>query len=296
MKTYVIEVTATALSSICHNAGEVNGNIMQLRRERFVSDGVPIDVPVISGNALRGKLRDVAASELLTGETGEKIKVDADTFNLLFSGGSLESVGNSALNINTVRKLRQDIPLLSLFGCSIGNIILPGKLDIGKMIPICKETKNFIPSRFFKGDEATIWNYCQVEMYTRKDDVKDENKREFICESELEQAKGMQMIYHIETIAAGTRFYWRICLRDTTDTETGVFLNLLNSWGQQSAQVGGNARVGHGIMKIEVSDTHVIDSDIDFKDDDFVRYSEIANTSKIDMRAYLEEHKNIMYG
>ena len=36
MKTFVLEGTCTALSSISHNGGEKNGTIVQLRREKFV--------------------------------------------------------------------------------------------------------------------------------------------------------------------------------------------------------------------------------------------------------------------
>ena len=95
MKTYIIEAKVTALSSISHNGGERNGVVIQLRREKFVQPkGRVADVPVISGNSSRGKMRDMAAVDILTKEDYTKIKVELESHNLLFSGGSLESVGN----------------------------------------------------------------------------------------------------------------------------------------------------------------------------------------------------------
>lgn len=292
MKTFVLEGVCTAISSISHNGGEKNGTIVQLRREKFVQPkGNVVEIPVISGNSIRGKLRDLAAIDILTKKDGSKVQVDADSFNLLFSGGSLESVGEKNLDIEKVRQLRKDIPMLSVLGCSIGNVILPGKVDIGKMIPICKETLHLIPEKFHGTEEIkTIWEYCQVEMNTRKDDTKDENKREFIKPEYLtNELRGGQMMYHIETLVPGTRFYWKVCLRDTTDVETGAFLSILQSWANQSSQVGGNGRVGHGRLKVDLTETSVIDSEIEFKNSDFVTYIDKAKEAKKDVTGYFEK-------
>lgn len=292
MKTYILEGTCTALSSISHNGGEKNGTIVQLRREKFVQPkGNVVEIPVISGNSIRGKLRDLAAIDILTKKDGIKVQVDADTFNLLFSGGSLESVGEKNLDIEKVRQLRKDIPMISVLGCSIGNVILPGKVDIGKMIPICKETLHLIPEKFHGTEEIkTIWEYCQVEMSTRKDDTKDENKREFIKPEFLtDELRGGQMMYHIETLVTGTRFYWKVCLRDTTDIETGAFLSTLQSWANQSSQVGGNGRVGHGRLKIELTETSVVDSEMEFTNSDFVTYIDKAKEAKKDVTEFFEK-------
>jgi len=291
MKTFVLEGVCTALSSISHNGGERNGTIVQLRREKFVQPkGNVVEIPVVSGNSIRGKIRDLAAIDILTKNDGLKVQVDADNFNLLFSGGSLESTVGKQLDIEKVRKMRKDIPMLSVLGCSIGNVILPGKVDIGKMIPICKQTLHLIPEKFHGTEEIkTIWEYCQVEMNTRKDDTKDENKREFIKKEALtDDLRGGQMMYHTETLVAGTRFYWKICLRDTTDIETGAFLSILQSWSNQSSQVGGNGRVGHGRLKVDLTETSVIDSEMEFTNSDFVTYIDKAKDAKKDVTDYFE--------
>lgn len=292
MKTYVLEGIVTAISSITHNGGEKNGVVTQLRREKFVQpNGKVVEVPVISGNSIRGKMRDIAAIEVLTKETGEKIKVDGGTFNLLFTGGSLESTGGEGINIEKVRQLRKDIPMLSVLGGSVGNLIIPGKLDMGKLVPICKETKHLIPEKFHGSEDLkSIWEYCQVEMNTRKDDAKDENMNQFIDEDgKKSTGTPVQMMYQVETLAAGTRFYWKICLRDTNDLETGAFLQTLQSWSEQASQVGGNGRVGHGALKLELKETKLIDSDLSFENSDFVKFVDMYKGSKKDLSAYFEK-------
>lgn len=293
MKTYILEGIVTATSSITHNGGEKNGTVTQLRREKFVQpNGRIIEIPVISGNSIRGKIRDLAAIEILTTAKGEKIQVDADSFNLLFTGGSLESTGDSGINLEKVRQMRKDMPMLSVLGGSVGNVILPGKVEIGKLIPIAKETLHLIPDKYhdaYSEAPKSIWEYCQLEMYTRKDDTKDEIKREFIDPEALPKEKPVQMKYDTETIAAGTKFYWRVVLKDTTEIETGAFLKTLNTWAEQNSQVGGNGRVGHGGLKLEVKETKVIDSDLDFKNSEFVKYIDSYNKAKPDVTGYFEK-------
>ena len=97
------------------------------------------------------------------------------------------------------------------------------------------------------------------------------------------------MMYHTETIAAGTRFYWQICLRDTTDIETGAVLAILQKWLSGFSQVGGNARVGHGKLKVEFEEPRVVDSDVKFTNSDFVTYINKAEDAKKDVTSLFEK-------
>lgn len=293
MKTYILEGIVTALSSITHNGGERNGIVIQLRREKFVQPtGKAVEVPVISGNSVRGIFRDISAKEILQTPEGNLVAVDAASFNFLFSGGSLESTGGNDLKIDKIRQLRKDIPMVSVLGGSVGNVILPGKVNIGKLIPICKETAHLIPEKYHgEGELRTVWEYCQEEMYTRKDDSKDENLREYMNEEARagEGKKKLQMMYHTETLAAGTRFFWRICLMDTTDKETGAFLHTMQKWTELSSQIGGNGRVGHGAVRVELKETQVLDSELDFHNEDFVRFIGEYENNKADVGKYFEK-------
>src|SRR5690606_7055718 len=117
---------------------------------------------------------------------------------------------------------------------------------IDKLIPICQETFHILPERFITGDEVSVWDYCQMEAYTRKDDEKDERLR-YLIESgqrrqlellaaeertrrgdlELDVAadtgQKQQMRYHVETLAAGTKFFWSVVLDDVTPLEFDAF-------------------------------------------------------------------------
>jgi CRISPR type IV-associated protein Csf2 len=156
MRTILWEGTVTALSSIAHSGGQTFGISTKLRREKFVQpDGRVEEIPVISGNSLRGLLRDRGMLHMCKAlgygvreETGEVMGLSLPAFHFLFSGGALTSQGDKTIDIGYARRLRELIPLVGVFGGAVGNVILPGKLKVGKLIPICAETAHVLPERF----------------------------------------------------------------------------------------------------------------------------------------------------
>jgi len=282
MRTYILEGVVTALSSISHNGGERNGTITQLRREKFVQpDGRVAKVPVISGNAIRGILRDKGMFNMLhhigygvNSETGEVTGLPLNAFYFLFSGGALTSTGAEGINIEHFRSMRETIPLIALFGGAVGNVIMPGKMKIGKLIPICNETAHLIPERFVPETIQTIWEYCQTEMYTRRDDEKNDRVRMLISKPQLTEGSGsvpeekkcapQQMKYDIETLAAGTQFFWRVVLEDVSDVEFEAFLATILEFSK-SPNIGGKGAVGHGEISIKLSKWIEIDSRVNLQ-------------------------------
>jgi len=283
MRTLVFEGTMTALTSISH-IGNTHGIHSKLRREKVAQpDGTVEEVPIISGNSLRGILRDRGMLHMLrclgygvNDETGEVNGLPLPAFYFLFSGGSLTSKGGRGLDVDEARRWRDLIPLVAIFGGAMGNQIMPGKVKIGKAIPICAETAHLIPERFVNGNEPqSIWELCQEEAYTRRDDEKSEKLRQLIAPEVrgLLEAKAkdgrkkrgtdedvrssdeqkQQMRYYVETIAAGTHLYWDITLDDVTDVEFEAFCVTLAEFAR-FPYIGGKSGVGHGKITVHFDD------------------------------------------
>src|SRR3990172_4146235 len=187
MQTLVFEGTMTALTSISH-IGDSHGVNSKLRREKVIQpNGSVEEIPIISGNALRGILRDRGMLHMLkllgygvNDETGEVKGLSLSAFYFLFSGGALtKDLGNRGLDVDEARRWRGLIPLVAVFGGAMGNQIMPGKAKIGKAIPICTETAHIIPERYLGGVDS-VWELCQEEAYTRRDDEKNDNLRQLI--------------------------------------------------------------------------------------------------------------------
>lgn len=272
MKTYQLDGIVTALSSISHGGGEMNGITAQLRREKFVQpDGTVERIPIISGNSFRGVLRDIGMFQMLRmlgyGVNEEKKQVEGlslQAFYFLFSGGALVSTGSGGLDIDYFRKMKATVPLIGLFGGAAGNAIMPGKIKIGKLIPIANETLHLLPEKYRLPSTESVWDYCQEEMYTRKDDEKNDRLRQMLpggSDAPTVKSKGapQQMKYHVETLAAGTKFYWRLILEDVSEVEFEAFLSTLFEFSKRPF-LGGKSAVGHGEIAINLENWIEIDS------------------------------------
>ena len=280
MKTLVFEGQMTLLTS-CSHIGESYGINSKLRREKIIQpDGSVEEVPIISGNSIRGILRDRGMLHMLrtlgygvNEESGEVQGLSLAAFYFLFSGGALTKISGRGLDVDEARRWRDLIPLVAIFGGAMGNQILSGKCKIGKGIPICSETSHLIPERFVDGNELkSIWDLCQEEAYTRRDDEKNEKLRQLIApqvrglledKARAQRAKTgtredvaeetgqrQQMRYYVETLAAGTRLFWEVTLDDVTDLEFEAFAICLAEFAR-FPYIGGKSGVGHGKVSIK---------------------------------------------
>ena len=275
---YQFEGTVTALSSVSH-IGEVHGINAKLRREKLVTPHGIEEVPVISGNSVRGQLRDAGMLYMcrrlgygVEEETGKVRGLSLPAFHFLFSGGSLTKLGDRGLDIDAAREIRRLIPLVSVFGGAMGNQIMEGKLTMGKLYPLCEETSLIVPERFARKD-VSIWEMLQEESYTRRDDEKSENLRQLIApevralleasaaekrarsragadDVDEDVGQHQQMRYYVETFAAGTEFYWEILLQDVTQVEYEAFLSALVEFSRRPF-IGGMGRVGMGKIAVK---------------------------------------------
>jgi CRISPR type IV-associated protein Csf2 len=286
MQTYVFDGTLTALSSITHNGGQSFGINAKLRREKFVQPNGTVEaVPVISGNAIRGTLRDRGMLHMCRAlgygepdDDGRPRGLSLAAFYFLFSGGALSSTGGRGIDLDMQRRLQSLIPLTSIFGGAVGNQIMPGKIKIGKALPICHETAHLLPESFAVRSKASVWDYLQEEMYTRTDDAKDERKHPLLsgetrkalddgrrmaalkkAEPVEETGAKQQMRYYVETFAAGTPFYWRIVLDDVTPLEFEAFAATLAEFSKMP-YLGGKSAVGLGEVAIRFDSWLTIDS------------------------------------
>lgn len=253
MRTLILEGIVRAKTQIAHNGGEINGNIAAFRRFKVVQpSGKVVEIPHVSGNSVRGKLRDVSAKQmldLLGGDDGPQ-KVDLKVFQLLFSGGSLGD-GNNADDIEKYRQMRENLVHVSLFGGAWGNAILSGKMKINPLIPIAKETAHIIPEKWHGDTELpSIFTYLQLEMFTRKENSNEAEFQPYIERDEETTYSTSQMIYHVETISAGTPFYWKAVLEDVTPEEFDFFLSVVQKF-QQIPVLGGKGATGFGQVEFE---------------------------------------------
>jgi len=240
-----IEGTITALSPIVHGGNEKTGATVLLRREKFIIDGKPVDVPMVSGNAIRGYLRRLVMADFL-----KQVDYAPDIskkgglrlYHALFTGGLLETVDASSsgvIDIEFKKKVVSLIPPAVMFGFSFGNQTIESKLKVGKAIPIAKELAPFLPDRF--KPERSFYELITTAFQTRKDDLKAGREKG-------EQA--VQMIIEYEAFAAGTQFYHKFMIEDPTPLDEALFARMLELW-EAKPFIGGKSSIGFGEIKFD---------------------------------------------
>lgn len=143
-----MKIKVIAKSPISHGAftdGIDMGNIMEFRRMPIVIDGKPAMIPVISGNALRGKMRRLLAREFFAKLDIRNIfdeKEQDKLYAILGNGGALGRESDKGVDVNAIRELRSKFPLLSVFGGACYKYILQGMFNCGFLILNCLEANN----------------------------------------------------------------------------------------------------------------------------------------------------------
>jgi len=241
MRVDIVRGYIIALSPI-HTAGdEKTGSESLLRRLSYVIDGKRVEIPVLSGNAIRGILRRELMADMLM-RIGYNL-TSAKIYHMLFSGGMLETVdekSSGAIDIGLKRKIRQTIPPIAVLGSSLGNQIFEGKLKVNMALPICKELADFLPDDIEIKPETSFYEFLDWTFTTRRDDLREQR-------AEGEQAT--QMMVNFEVFAPGTPFYHEFILNDASEVERAVLVRMLNLW-HQKPYIGGKSAIGLGKLKL----------------------------------------------
>lgn len=247
MSVFRIEGYITAQSPIHHGGDEKAGNQSLIRRQAYIVDNSVIEIPVISGNAIRGVLRRMIWDDLLerVGYTLANMKI----YHMLFTGGILEAVDSKdsgLIDIDMKKRLRAELPPLAVLGTALGNQMFEGKLKCAIAQPICSELKEFLPDDLPVQPTTSIYELVSFDFMTRLDDIK---------EARQEGEAAHQMLMSFEVINPGTIFVHSFALDNPNDVEKAVLARALNLW-REHPWVGGKSGVGYGTVKLnyELSD------------------------------------------
>lgn len=210
-----------------------------------------------NGNAWRGALRDLSAIYML--EALGNLRVPLPTFHLFFSGGAIG--GEQKTDIAAVRKMRETIPHLSLFGGGVCNQIVAGKMRVSSLLPLCAEAIPALPERLQQKAQAVKYSTITHEQdFTRKDDAKDVRLEKYLIPNTDELLKGKkkgatevstQMRMTAELVNTGVELYGEIDLMDITEVELGNVTAALHLFGR-SPVLGGQSNKGHGRVNLDI--------------------------------------------
>lgn len=264
--------TITATSSISHG-GETRGTVSLLRRERIMREGRAIQVPVISGNAVRGRLRRTA-EELFREVVRYEGEIPLAAAHILRSGGSLAK-SREPLTGARLRAARELILPLAVFGGVSGRTI-EGALQVGKLMPHLAETRHLTGV-----DGPSAFDAVQLETYTRVDETAsagmqaldidavplhadgtvDIDELGAVSGQDARDEDGKPMVMRIETFPAGSTFSSWFSLRHATAAQTAFFSDVLERFARDG-RLGGRSAIGLGTFTADLVPAPVLPGDL----------------------------------
>ena len=240
------EATVSATSSIAHG-GEALGAVTYLRRERYLSQEGLIDVPIISGNAWRGLLRRTAA-DIWWDAVGQP-KLTLAVMHAIWAGGALAKSSGSPITGGRVQEVRQVCPVIGLFGASGGGRILDGALQVGKMVPVCMETRDMLAREFSEESSLpSLWDITQIEYLSKFASVLEH--RDAVVEDAATSDSLPPARFGVETFVAGTRFSTWLAGQWLTPVEMSFLIDVVRQYSA-AARVGGYQRMGLGSITFD---------------------------------------------
>src|SRR5690625_2682031 len=215
-----------------------------------------VEVPAISGNSIRHLWRESLVDVTLHTLGLKRKDLQRNILETLISGGGMEA-RDAVKNIDEEEKqekektrkkaiqpsvpilvrdretLRSAMPILSLFGCSYGNRMLPGLVKVGWAIPALKQTEHItnVESSIPYSEDITSF-----QMMTRHDSMKDDFNEDY---------KSRQSIYYMEVVSAGIPFFHEYSIGLSTPIERSAMQIAINSF-KQNPYLGGKSSIGHG--------------------------------------------------
>jgi hypothetical protein len=203
--------------------------------------GEEYQVPFVSGNSLKHQIRAGAVRHALAAMAVPDGVLPRPVVQLLFSGGNLQSGGNS-VNVARARRVARLFPALSLCGYAAGNWMERSKMRCGLLELVCRENGWLLPPSL-RGHPCaglSAYDFRGEEFGTRHSPLRQPQASRYLPGDEraaLDREKGsqlqrrakkkkpkksadsLQMIYDFETLRSGAVLYGEVSFDDLTPME-----------------------------------------------------------------------------
>ena len=238
-------VSLRLLAPLSHGAfGPSTGNTMPLRRIPMVAPGEPepLGIPVLSGNALRGRMRRLLFRELfqqLWPDDNDKPVpgVWDRIYSCAANGGVLEG-SDKTVDPARISEVRAAVPPLSLFGAAVWKWFLAGRMSVGICWPVCDATVT-----------AGVVRGKHQRPLPSLADIEDEVSHVRLPDRDIASGSAKPMPYSFEALSAGVTLESMVLFEPrATEIERSAAahaLGLVSTLGGRVASGMGRVGVSH---------------------------------------------------
>lgn len=165
------EMIVRARDAIAQGMTTIGNQQLMMRRGVRLPGGDHVDVPSITGDAIRHQLRVAATHGTLhlSGLLSDP-QLSEGAARLLFNGGALTGKGNAGvINLDRYRELVALVPPLALFGGNTDSRPMEGQLYVDEGSLLCKEMEHLMPPWVLEwcgatGERLTSFRDCTEEV------------------------------------------------------------------------------------------------------------------------------------
>ncbi|MEM3486354.1 MAG: hypothetical protein QXI12_12125 [Candidatus Methanomethyliaceae archaeon] len=292
MNTIKIIGTATALAPITQGVppAEQNGgrkNLLEQRKLTIMTSAGPVELPVISGNSIRGATRRIFIAQTLRAlGIADQGTLDPMIAYFLLAGGTTD--GGLSLNYEGfINETMTKLPFVELLGGSLHGAFFPSKMSVSFMIPLVGRVVELYqklgggiaeginldafdlmehirnnPQRYTRKDDRGQETFAKInKLYdeineaARKASATPENPEGFdgikkATTKSGEEKDSAAMIYGLENIPPGTPMFHTFSLEPCRKETENAFWAFVDTFIRRG-RVGGNFSKGYGWISVE---------------------------------------------
>lgn len=254
---------------------ETIGNISILNTTPIVGPkGRIVNVPCVSGDALRHGLREASTYALLDAAGLLTDGLSEGALRLLFAGGSVGG-SNATIDLKTYHALVDLLPPLGLLGGCAGNRMQPGRLEVDEALLVCHETRHMQPAWIMEHLDSQSWEtpsyraYIEEPVRVRMDPTLDPAKRALLAAGDQGQVQERLLVSELasatddaalaakskstmlprshQRVARGSLWWWGVTANIVSDLDEDTFHVMVAAFLRR-AIVGGKRGTGHGLL------------------------------------------------
>lgn len=273
------EFLLEAVRPVVHLRESIGNRGVIARRKIRLPDGQWANVPIVSGNQLRHKLREAATWCLLDAlsMTNSQELLEPAT-RLLFNGGELTKKGaGGGVNFESYRTLCEMIPSIALLGGCANGQINEGQGSVDYLLLVCDESWHLLPDwvreHYATTGARTDSARAHIEelQNVRCDSVHSSQRvRRLLTEGEQvrlntkllakstahdegeetdDKEKSKMLPYSTESIAMGSVFFWSVAFNTYDELQLDTLHTMISAF-LRNPNVGGKSGSGHGDLKV----------------------------------------------
>jgi hypothetical protein len=238
------DIDILARSSIVHRedySSVGTDNFALFRREKIITpDGEVIQIPIVSGNSLRGVLRRIG--EQLTARILDyEGLLPIPAAHLLTNGGRLAKSARPMTDEGE-RRLKGLLPLIAIFGGAASGRILSGLLTVGKVLPEVAELAHLLPRPPHTTPLPAVLGVAEESFSHLCDHRPTINEPP---QTDFDDNSSPLGRFGIETLPAGARLQTWARITNATDHQVAFLSDVLATFADHG-HLGGRVAAGYG--------------------------------------------------